>query len=149
MQREGRVDWSCMGRVQGLWIWGESWVNRFQDPCVGSLFLTTDAIFFGWSIPLQVASGWKKAIAPPSGLPLTPSYRAYASWGFTCLDQHIEVWADSDQNWNSLSLFNFPVHSLRHSLWADLDCVPMSLCNPDFHSSLTFFCSMCRWQKAE
>lgn len=37
----------------------------------------------------------------------------------------------------------------QDSLWADLDCVLKSLCSHDFHSSLTFLCSVYRWQKAE
>ena len=63
---------SHMRNIWGLWLWKGTLGDRYQDSCAESLCHTRGAIFLGWSAPLHMASAWEKAIAPASGLPLTP-----------------------------------------------------------------------------
>lgn len=46
-------------------------------PYVESLSCTTNVVFLGWGSHRPMTSAWGKAIAPPSGLPVTLPYRAH------------------------------------------------------------------------
>ena len=93
--REGRVDKSPLSKDWGLWVWGQSWRDSWQDPCAESPFHNAHAIFLGEGLPsIWHQPGGKQYCHPLESL--WPHFVELAHfWGGSCLGWGVEVQAAS------------------------------------------------------
>ena len=69
-----------MWRKTGAWGFGETAEGTAEGTpgfCAESLFHIADTLFPGWIPRLLMPSTWRNEIAPPSGLPVTPTCVAH------------------------------------------------------------------------